>query len=107
MLAVVAGAAGAFSLAHQASGAQAQVAATASAVHAPLVAKGMLLGTAGNDALTAGATKTIIRAGNGSDTISSSNGIRDYVDCGGGLDSVTADRVDELRNCEFVVRIES
>jgi hypothetical protein len=109
VLAFVAGAAGAFSLAHQANGAQAQVAVTAAgpAVHAPLVSKGTLLGTAGNDALTAGATKTIIRAGNGSDAISSSNGVRDYVDCGGGLDSVTADRVDELRNCEFVVRVES
>jgi Ca2+-binding RTX toxin-like protein len=109
VLAVVAGAAGAFSLAHQASGAQARAAlpVAAPAVQAALVPKGTLLGTAGNDALTAGTTSTVIRAGNGSDTISASNGVRDYIDCGGGLDSVTADRIDELRNCEFVVRVES
>ncbi len=109
VLAVVAGAAGAFSLAHNASGApsRAAVAVAAPSVHTAVVLKGTLLGTAGNDALTAGTSSTVIRAGNGSDAISASNGVRDYIDCGGGLDSVTADRVDELRNCEFVVRVES
>jgi Ca2+-binding RTX toxin-like protein len=109
VLVVVAGTAGAFSLAHQASGAQARAAVTvaAPAVRTAVVPNGALVGTAGNDALTAGPGHRTIRAGNGSDAISSSNGVRDFVDCGGGLDSVTADRIDVLRNCEFVVTVES
>lgn len=41
-----------------------------------------------------------IDAGAGRDRVNVANGRVDRVDCGGGIDSVTADKGDRLRNCE-------
>lgn len=109
-LALVALAAGAFNLARQAQArGGATPAVAAPTVSAPAVTVGArgLTGTPGNDALTAPRGGGTIHAGAGADAITSSNGVRDVVDCGAGLDSVTADRMDVLRNCEFVVRVEA
>jgi hypothetical protein len=109
-LALVALTAGAFNLTHKAQGAgtraPAVVAAAPVAVASARTPSG-LHGTPGNDALTAPRGGTTIHAGDGADAIASSNGVRDVVDCGAGLDSVTADRIDVLRGCEYVVRVES
>jgi hypothetical protein len=42
--------------------------------------------------------------GAGNDVISARDGSRDVIDCGAGLDRVTADRRDRLRGCERVSR---
>ena len=70
-----------------------------------------LLGGAGNDTITEVAAGYVpgepldtghngVVAGPGRDTIDVANGRRDRVDCGGGTDSVKADKGDRLRNCE-------
>lgn len=63
----------------------------------------------GNDAITLqrGLGPRTIHAGAGNDAISAANGVRDVVDCGAGLDTVTADRSDVLRGCEYVTRVEN
>ena len=43
-------------------------------------------------------------AGGGNDTISARDSTRDTIDCGGGVDKVTADRTDVVKNCEYVKR---
>ena len=45
-----------------------------------------------------------MKAGGGNDTISARDGARDTIDCGGGIDKVTADRTDTVQNCEYVKR---
>jgi Ca2+-binding RTX toxin-like protein len=81
-----------------------------------------LAGGSGNDTVSGGAGKDAISGGPGSDTMSGGlgrdtvrgdagndkinvrDGQRDVVNCGSGRDSVTADKVDVLRNCENVTR---
>jgi len=64
-------------------------------------ANDMLLGGVGDDTITGGDGRDIIRAGRGDDTVLAADGRRDWVRCGPGVDSYTADRRDRVaRNCE-------
>jgi Ca2+-binding RTX toxin-like protein len=70
--------------------------ARASSAHASLA------GSVRNDAIVGARGSDTVRAGAGNDTVVTTDGARDFVDCGGGIDTVTADRVDVARNCEHV-----
>ncbi len=59
-----------------------------------------LFGGKGNDFLEGGKGKDRLAGGAGGDRISSKDHKRDKVDCGPGDDSVVADPVDSLKNCE-------
>jgi Tol biopolymer transport system component len=68
---------------------------------------------AGNDTITAGAGADTIRPGRGRDTVVAGegrdriyarDGQRDRIDCGPYLDTVHADRLDQLVDCEHVLR---
>lgn len=61
-----------------------------------------LLGGAGNDALTGGGGSDRLDGGEGDDTVNARDGVADRIDCGGGTDSVVADAVDVVVNCESV-----
>ncbi|HEX6695681.1 MAG TPA: hypothetical protein VF080_02770 [Solirubrobacteraceae bacterium] len=61
-------------------------------------------GDTGNDQLFPGTGRDRVWGGAGNDVISARDGSRDVIDCGPGLDRVTADRRDRLRNCERVSR---
>jgi Ca2+-binding RTX toxin-like protein len=63
-----------------------------------------LHGDTGNDQLFAGTGRDRVWGGAGNDVISARDGSRDVIDCGAGLDRVTADRRDHLRGCERVTR---
>jgi hypothetical protein len=63
-----------------------------------------LHGDTGNDQLFPGSGRDRAWGGPGNDTISARDGSRDVIDCGAGLDRVTADRRDRLRACERVSR---
>jgi Ca2+-binding RTX toxin-like protein len=63
-----------------------------------------LHGDAGNDQLFPGTGRDRVWGGAGNDVISARDGSRDVIDCGAGLDRVTADRRDRLRGCERVTR---
>ena len=63
-----------------------------------------LHGDTGNDQLVPGTGRDRVWAGPGNDAISARDGSRDVIDCGAGLDRVTADRRDRLRGCERVSR---
>jgi uncharacterized repeat protein (TIGR01451 family) len=63
-----------------------------------------LHGDTGNDELAAGTGRDRVWAGPGNDAISARDGSRDVIDCGAGLDRVTADRRDRVRGCERVSR---
>ena len=59
---------------------------------------------AGADVISGGPSADVINSGPGSDRINVRDGRRDSVNCGTGHDSVTADKVDVLHNCERVTR---
>jgi Ca2+-binding RTX toxin-like protein len=63
-----------------------------------------LHGDAGTDQIFPGTGRDRVWGGAGNDTISARDGSRDVIDCGAGLDRVTADRRDRLRGCERVTR---
>jgi Ca2+-binding RTX toxin-like protein len=63
-----------------------------------------LHGDTGNDQLLPGTGRDRVWGGAGNDVISARDGSRDVIDCGAGLDRVTADRRDHLRGCERVTR---
>ncbi len=72
-----------------------------------------LKGTGGRDVILAGGGDDVINGmdggdvicgGAGNDVISARDGSRDVIECGAGLDRVTADRRDRLRGCERVSR---
>lgn len=58
----------------------------------------------GLDDISGGRGKDLIRAGKGADEIGAVDGTKDRISCGGGRDTVAADRVDKLRGCERVRR---
>jgi Ca2+-binding RTX toxin-like protein len=58
----------------------------------------------GNDVISGGLGRDVIVADAGSDRINVFDRKRDVVNCGPGRDTVTADRLDVLRNCEVVTR---
>jgi len=57
-------------------------------------------GGRGDDRINAKGGKDRVFGGRGDDRIDAKDGKRDRIDCGRGRDSVEADRVDKLRNCE-------
>lgn len=62
-------------------------------------------GGTGTDYITGGPGRDNIRGFSGKDRIFVRDGQRDTVDCGSGVDRVTADRIDRIRkNCEEVKR---
>jgi uncharacterized repeat protein (TIGR01451 family) len=63
-----------------------------------------LHGDTGKDQLFPGTGRDRVWGGAGNDVISARDGSRDVIDCGAGLDRVTADRRDRLRGCERVSR---
>jgi hypothetical protein len=63
-----------------------------------------LHGDPGNDQLFPGTGRDRVWGGAGNDVVSARDGSRDVIDCGAGLDRVTADRRDRLRGCERVSR---
>jgi uncharacterized protein DUF11/hemolysin type calcium-binding protein len=63
-----------------------------------------LHGATGNDQLFPGTGRDRVWGGPGNDTIAARDGSRDVIDCGSGLDRVTADGRDRLRGCEQVSR---
>jgi Ca2+-binding RTX toxin-like protein len=63
-----------------------------------------LFGYAGNDTLIGGPGKDKIDADTGNDTIRARDKTRDIVRCGPGRDTITADKIDTLTNCEKVSR---
>ena len=63
-----------------------------------------LRGDTGDDRLFPGPGRDRVWGGAGNDVISARDGSRDVIDCGPGLDRVTADRRDRLRGCERVSR---
>ena len=63
-----------------------------------------LHGDTGDDQLFPGTGRDRVWGGPGNDVISARDGSRDVIECGAGLDRVTADRRDRLRGCERVTR---
>lgn len=64
-----------------------------------------LYGRNGNDALSGGTGRDRLLGGWGNDTFSTRDGTRDFVSCGPGRDTVTADRRDRVaRDCERIRR---
>jgi Ca2+-binding RTX toxin-like protein len=64
-----------------------------------------LLGGPGNDRLVGGAGRDRLSAGPGNDRLEARDGEKDTVDCGGGSDTVLADKRDVVsKNCERVSR---
>jgi len=63
-----------------------------------------LAGGAGDDYLTGGADPDSYLGGPGDDLIAAADGVVDRIDCGDGLDAVSADPGDILTGCEAVLR---
>jgi Ca2+-binding RTX toxin-like protein len=63
-----------------------------------------LYGDGGNDTIVGGPGRDSIFGGAGNDTINAADGERDVIDCGAGTDTVVADAIDVVRNCEHVTR---
>jgi Ca2+-binding RTX toxin-like protein len=67
-----------------------------------------LFGGAGNDKLIGGPGRDKLYGGTGNDTIYARDGSRDTIDCGPGIDNVTAGKADAVaKNCEHVHRVGS
>jgi hypothetical protein len=56
----------------------------------------------GNDVVDPGPGSDFVLGGDGDDTIAARDGFGDVVECGPGIDTVTADRADVLSGCENV-----
>jgi hypothetical protein len=66
----------------------------------------LILGGYGNDGINGGAGHDLIKSGPGADTIIATDGVRDWIICGRGKDTVRADKVDRVhKSCEDVTRI--
>lgn len=63
-----------------------------------------LAGGDGDDYLNAGADADSYLGGEGNDLIAAADGTYDRIDCGEGLDAVSADPADALSGCEAVLR---
>lgn len=61
-------------------------------------------GGAGRDTISGGTGRDVISGGSGNDRIDARDGTRDRIGCGSGRDTVIADRVDVVRDCERVRR---
>jgi Ca2+-binding RTX toxin-like protein len=58
----------------------------------------------GSDDIDPGDGKDYVEAGRGNDVLYTRDGVRDEIDCGPGRDTIVADTVDRLKNCEKVTR---
>lgn len=58
----------------------------------------------GNDDITPGAGQDKVNGQGGDDTIFARDGEKDTIDCGAGRDIATVDRLDVVKNCEYVKR---
>jgi Ca2+-binding RTX toxin-like protein len=66
----------------------------------------LILGGLGPDGINGGAGHDLIKAGPGADVVVATDGVRDWIFCGRGKDTVTADTVDRVhRSCEDVTRV--
>jgi Ca2+-binding RTX toxin-like protein len=64
-----------------------------------------IFGGNGKDKITGGPGKDKLYGGTGNDTIHARDGSKDTIDCGSGIDDVTADKADAVtKNCEHVHR---
>ena len=63
-----------------------------------------LVGGRGDDALEGGIGRDSYAAGRGNDVVRSRDGVREVVDCGTGVDTLIADRLDVAIRCERVLR---
>ena len=61
-------------------------------------------GRGGNDTLYGGHGRDSIAGGPGNDTIFARDGERDAIACGGGSDTATVDALDQVADCERIVR---
>jgi hypothetical protein len=61
-----------------------------------------LYGNTGNDTVTGGLGADVLSGGDGNDVIQARDGVADRIDCGLGTDSVVADALDVVVNCEAV-----
>lgn len=61
-------------------------------------------GNSGDDTIQANGGRDRVFGREGNDVIRVRDGVRDVVDCGSGQDTVAADRLDVLRNCERAFR---
>ena len=67
----------------------------------------LILGGLGPDGINGGEGRDLIKAGPGADIVIANDGVRDWIFCGRGKDTVTADKVDRVhRSCEDVTRLE-
>ena len=62
----------------------------------------LLVAGSGNDRLTGGGGRNRLIASSGNDRLNGANGSFDLLNCGSGLDTARADRVDRVRGCEHV-----
>lgn len=62
-----------------------------------------LIGGDGADELNGGPGIDVVDGGPGDDTIFARDGVPDVIDCGEGIDTVTADAADSVANCENVL----
>ena len=66
----------------------------------------LIAGGPGADGINGGAGPDLIRSGWGADTIIATDGVRDWIICGRGRDTVRADTIDRVhKSCEDVTRI--
>jgi HYR domain/RTX calcium-binding nonapeptide repeat (4 copies) len=69
-----------------------------------LAGNDVLRGDAGTDTIDTGRGQDQVAGGSGNDLVKARDGARDTIDCGGGSDTVVADRLDVVRRCEIVRR---
>ena len=62
--------------------------------------KDYIAGGNGDDTIDGGPNADLLSGGSGNDQINAADGTKDWVYCGDGVDTVEADSVDELYNCE-------
>jgi Ca2+-binding RTX toxin-like protein len=63
----------------------------------------VLIGAQGNDSIDGGTNNDTLIGASGDDSIQSKDGVLDVVDCGIGNDTLDADPVDQLTDCELPV----
>jgi Ca2+-binding RTX toxin-like protein len=66
----------------------------------------LIIGGFGADGINGGDGHDLIKSGPGADTIIATDGVRDWIFCGRGKDTVRADKVDRVhKSCENVTRV--
>lgn len=66
----------------------------------------LVVGGLGPDGINGGPGHDLIKSGPGADLIVATDGVRDWIICGRGKDTVRADKVDRVhKSCERVIRV--